>query len=41
MNCSDGLLREVVKVRLSAAHGIWLDEEEMDILARSGGQRRS
>ncbi len=77
MNCSDGLLREVVKVceqfdlgihthlletrlqswaarklhkkalcahleeigflssRLSAAHGIWLDEEEMDILARS------
>jgi 5-methylthioadenosine/S-adenosylhomocysteine deaminase len=78
MNCSDGLLREVVKVseqfnlgihthlletrlqswaarklhkkalcahleeigflssRLSAAHGIWLDEEEMDILARSG-----
>lgn len=78
MNCSDGLLREVVKVseqfnlgihthlletrlqswaarklnkkalcahleeigflssRLSAAHGIWLDEVEMDILARSG-----
>ena len=78
MNCSDGLLLEVVKVseqfnlgihthlletrlqswaarklykktlcahleeigflssRLSAAHGIWLEEEEMDILARSG-----
>ena len=78
MNCSDGLLREVVKVseqfnlgihthlletrlqswaarklnkkglcahleeigflssRVSAAHGIWLDEAEMDILARSG-----
>jgi 5-methylthioadenosine/S-adenosylhomocysteine deaminase len=78
MNCSDGLLREVVKVseqfnlgihthlletrlqswaarklhkkalcahleeigflssRLSAAHGVWLDEVEMDILARSG-----
>ena len=77
MNCSDGLLREVVKVceqfnlgihthlletrlqswaarklhkkalcahleeigflssRLSAAHGVWLDELEMDILARS------
>ena len=83
MNCSDGLLREVVKVaeqfnlgihthlletrlqswaarklykkalcahleeigflssRLSAAHGIWLDEAEMDILASIGGQRRS
>lgn len=78
MNCSDGLLREVVKVseqfnlgihthlletrlqswaarklhkkglcahleeieflssRLSAAHGVWLDEVEMNILARSG-----
>jgi 5-methylthioadenosine/S-adenosylhomocysteine deaminase len=79
MNCSDGLLREVVKVaeqydlgihthlletrlqawaarkiykkticahleeigflspRLSAAHGVWLDEREMDLLASSGG----
>jgi 5-methylthioadenosine/S-adenosylhomocysteine deaminase len=78
MNCSDGLLREVVRVaeqfdlgihthlletrlqswaahklykkplcahladigflssRLSAAHGIWLDEREMDLLAASG-----
>jgi cytosine/adenosine deaminase-related metal-dependent hydrolase len=78
MNCSDGLLREVVKVceqfdlgihthlletrlqswaarklhkkglcahleeigflssRVSAAHGVWLDDVEMDILARSG-----
>jgi cytosine/adenosine deaminase-related metal-dependent hydrolase len=78
LNCSDGLLREVVKVseqydlgihthlletrlqswaarklhqkslcahleeigflspRVSAAHGVWLDEMEMDILARSG-----